>query len=399
MTAPGAGRAPIYVARRAAERCVEQQGVLPIRLFATLFPLWQVEIRAQLHEAQPYDLVDRFVEQAIATCAIDTEAGLAVFLGLEPSFVRRVLHFLELIGHLSRRGGRVALTELGLRSVRDGARYVRKEGRQRLLFDGFTLAPLPRDYYAGDVVVLTEPEYQPKDRVRFQALSADVVGGERDFRPEAVQRLAERPDRERFNLPQELLDTEILAVSQVYLPVYLVDALLPDRSRRFVAFSQVAGDRDHLIETLVADTPAIRRVLEAEDPQDPDAVCGSWLEQRGLSVSTLAPLPNGTWRAVLPAGEFGDDGKLQLFQLGSFEVAQRYFFQLWCDDPATRRRTVLARASGIVQRKDVATREDLLGRLAALSRQLEVDPVDIAELRAFADRTGQHDRVDTIDAL
>jgi hypothetical protein len=316
--------APIYPAWRVAEHCVEQQGVSPIRLFPTLFPLWQVEIKAQLHEAQRYDVVDRFVEQAIVNCEIDTVDGLAAFLGLEPSFVRRVLRSLQRIGHIGQHGDRVRLTELGQRSVREGARYVPKEDRQGLLFDGFTMAPLPRDYYADDVVVLEQPDYRS-----FQALSAGVVGG--DFQVGAVQRLAERQDRELFNLPDELLATEVVAVGQVYLPVYLVDALLPDGQRQFLAFSRVAGDRDRLIEQLVVDTPAIRRVLEAEDPADPAQVCGAWLEERGLSAAALTRLPNGTWRAVLPAAEFGSNGGLEQFDPGSFVVAERYFFQLWSD--------------------------------------------------------------------
>ncbi|HEX5405527.1 MAG TPA: hypothetical protein VFX16_24900, partial [Pseudonocardiaceae bacterium] len=304
-----------------------------------------------------------------------------------------------LIGHLGQQGQHVRLTELGSRSVRDDTRYVRKEARQQLLFDGVTMAPLPREYYTGDVVVLERPEYQVQGGVPFQALNAGVVGGAWEFRPDALRQLVERPDRERFNLPHDLLATEIVAISQVYLPVYLVDTLQPDRQRRFVAFSQVAGDRDRLIERLATDTPAIRRALEAEDPADPATVCGRWLERNGLPAAALTRLPNGTWRAVLPASDFGDDRGLRLFQLGSFEVSQRYFFQLWCDDPAIRRRTVLTRALGIVQRKDVDTQAELLGRLAVLSRQLEIDPVGVPELRAYADRTGQQDRLDTIDSL
>jgi hypothetical protein len=80
-----------------------------------------------------------------------------------------------------------------------------------------------------------------------------------------VRQLAERPDRERFNLPHELTDLEIVTVGQVYLPVYLVDALLQDGGRRFLAFSQIAGERDHLVERLVTRSPLISRALEAED--------------------------------------------------------------------------------------------------------------------------------------
>src|SRR5712664_3452247 len=111
--APERTRSAIYPVRRAAERCVALPGVRPLRVFATLFPLWQVEITAQVNEPQRYDLVDKFVARAIAECAIDTAAGLTGFLGLERSFVDRVLHFLDLIGHLEWHGESAVLTELG----------------------------------------------------------------------------------------------------------------------------------------------------------------------------------------------------------------------------------------------------------------------------------------------
>jgi hypothetical protein len=185
----------------------------------------------------------------------------------------------------------------------------------------------------------------------------------------------------------------------VYLPVYLVAALLADGRPGHLAFSQVAGERDAAMERLVADTPAIQRLLAAEDRTDPATLWGTWLERRGLPARALARLPDGLWRATLPATQFGDGGKFPRYKLGSFEVYQRHFLQLWCADVDARRATVHERGLALLSRRDVATRDDLLDHLGRLARQLEVDPVGVAALRAFAERTHQYDRVRRIDAV
>jgi hypothetical protein len=113
----------------------------------------------------------------------------------------------------------------------------------------------------------------------------------------------------------------------------------------------------------------------------------------------LVPLPNGGWRAVLPATLFGDGGLFARTMIGSFEVHDRYFLQLWCDDPAVRRTTVLRRALNILGRRDVTTRDDLDGHLDTLCRQLETDRVRIETLRAYAAECGEYDRVRRIEAL
>jgi hypothetical protein len=387
-------RAAIYPALRAAERCVAQPGVLPVRLFEILVPLWQVEISAQADDREPYDLVDKFVARAIAEGGVDTADGLAELLGLTRSFVDRVLHFLDLIGHVVRRGDLLALTPLGLRSLRDDTRYVQREARQKLLFDGLTMAPLPREHYAGDIVLLPRPSYQ-----RFQALSAIALGVDGEFRFDAVTRLLERPDLDTFNVPHALRNVRILGVGQVYLPVYLVDVVLPDKRTSCLAFSQVAGERDTVMERLVAGVPGVRRVLDAEDSLDSATLWGNWLERRGLPARCVARLPNGLWRATLPASQFGEKPLFPLSKLGSFEVYQRSFLQLWCDDPTARRKTVSERGLALLSRRDITTRDNLAGHLASLSRQLAVDPVTIAELRESAERQRRYDQVNRIDGL
>jgi len=66
--------------------------------------------------------------------------------------------FLESIGYLSRDGGgRLALSEMGLQSVREGKRYTRAlEDRRHLYFDGFTCRPLTRPFYDDRAVTFLD---------------------------------------------------------------------------------------------------------------------------------------------------------------------------------------------------------------------------------------------------
>ncbi|TCO52964.1 hypothetical protein [Actinocrispum wychmicini] len=380
MTTNTRSRHPIYPVRRALEHCLSLRDVRPSRIFATLFPLWQAEISAKVHDGQPYDVLDKFIERAITEGGVDTLDGLAGFFGLDRPLVERVLRFLTNIGHVTTDGPAYALTPLGRQSLLEGTRYVWKESRQNLLFDGFTTAPLPREHHSGRISVLHEPELPVEataDRTRFQALIGDLA----NFRADAVQQLAGRTNRDKFNLRHELHDVTLVSVGPVYLPVYLIEVSMANGRTGCLAFSQVAGERDKFIESLVDDNPAILRTVAAEDAPDPAAVLGRWLERQGCRADALRRQPSGIWRATLPASEFGDDGeRFRLHKLGSFEVSQRCFVQLWCDDETTRRRAARQRATQWLNTHDPTTQDDLVAHLRSLSRQLEVDPLTLGEL-------------------
>ena len=51
---------PIYHPRRALEHMQTVQGIKPVRVFALLFPLWDVETTAVQEEKRPYELLERY---------------------------------------------------------------------------------------------------------------------------------------------------------------------------------------------------------------------------------------------------------------------------------------------------------------------------------------------------
>jgi hypothetical protein len=220
MTMAARGRR-VYPARRAVEHATSLTGVHPLRLFPVLWPLWQVETTASFYDERAYEVVDRFLVRAVSEAGLCRVDELAAFYGIPAALVQRCLRFLTTIGHVDQDGETVSLTALGQRSAQAGIRYEPKESRQEILIEQFTGQPLPRRYYEGSVPVFTStevPEDRLADRSRFMPLFAAAV-----FRPELVERLAERSDRAELNVPQHLRDLRVVGERPAFMPVYLIE--------------------------------------------------------------------------------------------------------------------------------------------------------------------------------
>ncbi|MFF3444176.1 hypothetical protein [Streptosporangium sp. NPDC002721] len=384
----------IYPARRAVEHAVTVPGVRPVRLFAVSWPLWEVEITANVYEEQAYEVIDRFLARALADGGIGTRDGLVAFFGLERSLVDRCLAFLTVIGHLTvSRHGEVRLTELGLRSVRAGVRYTPKESRQKVLIERFTGRPLPRRYHRGSLTVLPNPNVPQElleDRTRFLPLFAQTM-----FHSRIVDDLAARPDRADYNLPAQLREIRGVATRDAYLPTYLIET--SDRS--LLAYTDTDSGRDDFMETVCRDVPAIRARIDTVDRVNPHELWTEWLADRKLGPGRLQELPNAVWRVVLTPGAFSGSPKLPLSQVGSFQLRNHHFLQLWCDDAGLRRRAVLERVLGMARLYGVRTRADLADRAASLAAQLEVAAPTFAELRAHAVGERMYDHLGHLDVL
>ncbi|WP_238010306.1 hypothetical protein KZZ52_52960 [Dactylosporangium sp. AC04546] len=383
----------IYPARRAVEHAVTVPGVQPLRLFPVLWPLWQVEISANVYEEPSYEIVDHFLVRAVAEAGLDTGAELARFLALPVSMVQRCLAYLALIGHVRVADDRVTLTELGARALRDGVRYEPREARQLQYFEQFTGRPLTRAHHDGAVTVLPAPEVaddQVTDGSRFLPLFSTA-----QFRPELVTALAARPDRAAFNVPSQLHDLRFEGQRDGYLAVYLIETA----GHGLLAYTAAAEDRDTLLERVCAEAAGVGDLIEAEGLGDPRRIWTDWLRDRGGEPGLLRRLPSGVWRATFAAAAFGDQPKLPVSRAGTFQLRHHHFLQLWCDDARLRRQALLERALGVVRLPDVETVDHLDRRVQQLAHLLEVAPVTVEELRAHAVRTGAADRLPLLDAL
>lgn len=375
----------IYPARRALEDAAAIPGVRPTRLFPVLWPLWQVEISASVHDPQAFEVLDHFLVRAIAEARLTTVDEIAAFYSLPAALLHRCLGMLLAIGHVTvtptaHDGGRLALTELGRRSWRAGVRYVARESRQHLMFERFTGWPFPRPYYDGKIAVLSEPAVPPDlapGLTRFRQLFTPTP-----LRPDAVRVLAERPDRAEFNVPAALGPIQELGTREAYLPCYLIETT----EHGVLAYTARADERDPFLAEVVRQVDDARQLIEAEDTADPHTLWTAWLAKYGGGIGVPRQTPAGLWRIVLPPASFGA-GRLGLYRLGSYELSRNHIAQLWCEDAAARRTAVLDRALALTRRVGI-TRTDLLRQAERLAHTLEVPAPTHHDLRTHAHAAG-----------
>ncbi|MCU7731070.1 hypothetical protein ODJ79_45785 [Actinoplanes sp. KI2] len=381
----------IYPATRAVEHAQLIPGVRPVRLFPVLWPLWQVETEAELYEGQDFEIIDHFVVRAIGEAGIRDRAQLVGFLNLPAGVIDRCLAFLGLIGHVTVAGPTLDLTPLGRQSVQDGVRYVRTTSRQTILIERESGHPFPRAHYDNNVPVLDTPrieEGQLGDRSRFLPVSTLAP-----FRPEVLAWLEQHPDRAGFNLPGQLRNLSNKGEREGYLPCYLIETA----DHRLLAYSNVAEDRDEFLEGLFART-SLEELIEAEGIADPATLWPKWLARSpAYGAGTLRQAPDGGWRVLLDPATFG--GEVKVARVGSYQFSDHHFIQIWCTDPATRRRALLERALGIATLPKITTVDQLQDRIESLARSLETTVVSLAELRAHAQEAGAEARLRRLDEL
>jgi len=376
---------------RAVEHATTLDGVRPTRLFGVLWPLWQVDVEAEIYEHQAYEVLDRFVVRGIGHARLSTVDELSRFFGLDPGLVRRVLEFLALIQHVEVAGDRCRLTPLGQRGLAADVRYVPKKGRQYLLFDRMTMRPLPRSHYSGDIRLLDESELPGPQSVRLVPLFLTAP-----FQPDALAQLAARPDRTAFNLPVELASPKLVGIREVFLPAYLVETA--DGRPPVLAYSMASTGRDTVLEELCDERSVLAGLVRAEPTADPRPLWEDWLARKGQPATGLRRLPSGVWRVTLPAAAFGTQGTpFGLAQLGSFAFHKQHFAQLWCTDGELRRTAVLHRVS-LMSRTRLRDRTGTADQLALVARQLEVDPPAVEELSRYATNTGRPEFQDWLES-
>lgn len=393
------GRLIRYPEERALEDAAFAQGLMPTRIFALLLPIWRVDVRACVTAAEPYALIDRYLELGIGTAGLDSVTGLAGFFGLDDVVVERTLRFLAGIGHVTMAGGRVALTELGQRSVRDGKRYlVTRQDRRTMYFDGFGSRPLTREYYDSRVVTFltysaAAAAAGAREWPRFMLVYSPF-----GFRREALPSLAGLADRELYNLPEGIDQPESLGEEVVYLPVYVVRAVSRDRKLRYLAYSQAGDQADAELSTLCERTAGVAGVLENEELAGSGSSGSSgsgaerardWLERQGVDGHSVVRLDSGMVRATLPGRCFGGAGPLSLSKVGSFVMLGGDFFHVWCDDERVRRAALVERVDAYLRSAIRMDRLDAEGLVGRIGRQLDLGEVDLVRLCRIAVQAGR----------
>ena len=394
-----------YPEERALEDVAFGQGMTPTHIFAVLLPIWQVEVRATTTDGRPYELIDRYLERGIAEAGLGTTAELAGFFALDDALVDRALRVLHRIGHIQVLGGRLALTDLGVRSQRDRMCYVvRREDRRKLYFDGFRSSPLSRRFYDADVVTFLTVDEIPAATASEGHRTFRMLHTTHGFRPEALAELAGRADRDSYNLPVRIDHPESLGREEcVYLPTFVVRAKEPGGRIRHLVYSQAADVADPDLGTLCETTPEIAGVLESDaqavSPENAKARITQWLRNQGLDDCHPVRTAQGAWRVVLPAGSFQPGGPVPLAKMGSFVVLRSGLVHIWCADRDARERAFLERLDAYLGRNVAGEAGQARSRVARIVHQFGLGDLGLPEIRDMAVRTGRGRLADRLDRL
>ncbi|GAA1989866.1 hypothetical protein [Amycolatopsis minnesotensis] len=358
--------------QRALEDAEFGRGLVPTRIFPLLLPVWQVEVKAAVTEGRPYELIDRYLERGIAEGGLGTTAELAGFFALDAPLVDRALRFLDAIGHITVREGRLSLTELGYRSQRDEVCYViEREDRRKLYFDGFLSRPLSRPHYDARVVTLLRP-HEVNAATGYPSFK--MLWAATGFRREALAELASHADRHRYNLPARIEQAQSVGEELVHLPLYVVRALDRRRQVRHLAYSQAGDLADPDLSELCERSPEIRGVLDREElaarPDVQERHVSAWLRGKDLGRFQPERLAHGGWQVTLTADVVEPAGSVPLSMLGSFAVLSSCLLRIACDDEETRRRALLTRLDAYLTGHLRATAADVEVRVDRVARQL-----------------------------
>lgn len=389
--------------QRVLEDAAFARDVVPTRIFALLLPVWSVTVEADITEAEDYELIDRFLARGIAEGDLTTTEELADFYALEPELVDRALRALAAIEHVVPGSGRWAITDLGLRSVRDRKRYIVTKGdRRKLYFTGFGSQPLTRPHYDTRKVTLVPAaevaEIRLADGPRFHAFMTT-----RGLDGNALAALAANPQRDRYNMPDRVEGLRRLGQDElVYLPVYVVRGRTAQGRKRYLTYSQASAEADPDLSDLIERSPEVVTVLEAEMTairrEDELERVREWLRKQGMGEQRLERVSSDDLlRVRLPRNRFGDNG-LSLSRVGSFVVQSNSLFQLWCDDAEIRRLALLSRVDTILAGRSTVDRTvvDLIMRIA---RQLELGGITLTNLRDLAAANKRNALAAQLDSL
>jgi len=377
---------------RAAEHAAFVLGSVPLSAHTVLFPVWCVQVRATVTEAQPYQLIDRYLIRGIGEAGLTGSAELASFLALDPALVRQALAFLRAVGHVEGEDGSLALTALGERSRRDGTLYtVGLDDRRVLRFDGCSSAPLTQAYYDRTGAGLTEAGQD--GRASIPLLCPEP------FRAGAVADLVGLADRERYNLPAAIELQEVVGREVEYLPACVVPTAGGHDGARYLIYTRpLRGEPDPRLSRALEASPscvsalaeAHRAALSAFEEE-----AGRWLSRRGLAHHQPRRADGGLCRVGLPEEAFRITGALAPRPLGSLMVLPRGgLFQMWCEDVRVRRREMLRRVEAYVDAP--RTPGAVRARLGLLGAQLEPGPLDDDALYAAARAEGSRALADRL---
>ena len=364
---------------------VQELGLIPVRLFRVLYPLWRVRVEGRQRATAEFDELEWFLERGIAEGGLRSVAALAAFFGLEADFVHKLLRQAREVGHLDGEDGSLALTQLGLDSVRDRVRYEERKIGSELYFEALSNIPLTPEHYKIPILE-SLPEKSP-----FQAF----YHFDQAWNTAALEQLQNSPDAAQLNLPEEVSAAQLVSSEPVYLPVYFVEAREDKPSGQFslMVFSQVRGLRDATLEYAVNRDPKVFRALKARTNGRAEAVQRHF-EQSGFKKDAWYLNENGPQGAqvmvdgaVFQPGEDGEEEnpRLTLRSVGRYTLIYDWCIWVMCDNPQIRAQAAAEQVLEWLQNANIRpSRFEVQQKMVSISKRLNVSQPTFQSLQAVA---------------
>ncbi len=369
---------------------VQEMGLLPVRVFRVLYPLWRVRVDGRQRATAEFDELEWFIERGIYEGGLRSASELADFLGLEAAFVQKLLQQAREIGHISGSDGQLSLTALGSDSVRDRVRYEDRKLGAELYFDALGNMPLTLEHYKIPIM-----ESLP-DKTPFQAFHHF----DQPWNTDALEQLLQSPDKDQLNLPDEISAAQLVSRDPVYLPVYFVEARENKPSGLFslLVFSQVRGLRDTTLEYAVNRDPKVFRALAARTNSRAESVQRHF-EQSGLRKDAWYLNENGPWGAQVmvdgdvflpgPDGDEDENGRLTLRSVGRYTLIFDWCIWVMCDDPKIRVQAAAEQLLEWLQNANIRPSQfETRQKITSIGQRLRVEKPTIQDLLTQARRSG-----------
>jgi hypothetical protein len=368
---------------------VQELGLVPVRLFRVLYPLWRVRVEGRQRVAAEFDELEWFLERGLQEAGFHSAQELAAFFGLELVFVQKLLAQAREIGHLAGNDGALALTALGQAAVFERVRYTERILNTELYFEALGNLPLTLEHYKIPIL-----ETLP-DKTPFQAF----YHFDQAWNTDALEQLLKGPDKAQLNLPDEISAAQLVSRAPVYLPVYFVEARedKPSGALSLLIFSQVRGLRDKVLEYAVNRDPKVYRALKARTNSRAEAV-QRYFEQSGLKKDAWYLNENGPWGAqVMVDGEVflagGDaeeeSGRLTLRNVGRYALIYDWCVWVMCDDVNIRTQAAAEQLVEWLQNVNIRPAQfEVRQKITSLAQRLNVPPPTVRSLLTLARRKG-----------
>jgi hypothetical protein len=364
---------------------VQEMGLIPLRLFRVLYPLWRVRIEGRQRIVTEFDELEWYLERGLQDAAFKSVKELAAFFGLESVLVQKLIDRARQSGHLSGDDEHLSLTELGLVSIKNRVRYEDQVTSTELYFDGLGNVPMSQEHFKVPILE-TLPEKTP-----FQAF----YHFGRTWQESALTQDA----RQRLNL-SENVKTQLLGHEPVYMPAYFIEVRenKPSSLPQLRVFSQVRGLHDTVLEDAVNRDPTVYRALKAKTDSRAESV-KRYFEQSGLRKDAWYLNENGPWGAqvmvdgqvFLPGngGEEEESGRLSLRSVGRYTIIYDWCIWVMCDDVNIRKQAAAEQLLEWLQNANARPSADEIRRkFTGLCKRLSVETLSVTDALAQARKKG-----------